>query len=180
MTVRDIVATSLFAAMIAILGFIPAIPVLGSPVPITAQGWGVMMAGLILGGKRGFYSVAIIWILAAIGMPVLAGGRGGLQSFVAPTSGYLLGWGLGVWVIGVLAGLHRNHLMSEIVALFIGGIFVVHVCGVIWLCFFAKLTFMQAALVDLIFIPGDIIKLILTLIITRQLRRAMPGAFERP
>ncbi|MCA0341275.1 MAG: biotin transporter BioY, partial [Proteobacteria bacterium] len=53
MTTRDIVLVALFAAIIVVLGLLPPITLGFIPVPITAQTLGVMLAGCILGAKRG-------------------------------------------------------------------------------------------------------------------------------
>jgi biotin transport system substrate-specific component len=49
---RNIAQVALFAAMIAALGLVPQIS-LGFGVPITAQTLGVMLAGAVLGARRG-------------------------------------------------------------------------------------------------------------------------------
>ena len=92
MTTRDLVLAALFAAIIVALGLLPPITLGFIPVPITAQSLGVMLAGVVLGSKRGTVAVLLVLLLAAIGLPVLSGGRGGLAVFAAPTTGYLIGW----------------------------------------------------------------------------------------
>ena len=78
MTTRDIVLVALFAAIIVVLGMLPPITLGFIPVPITAQSLGVMLAGCILGAKRGAGACLLVVLLVAIGLPVLSGGRGGL------------------------------------------------------------------------------------------------------
>ena len=70
--------------------------------PITAQTLGVMLAGSVLGARRGALAVLTFLVLAAVGLPLLAGGRGGLAVFAGPSVGFLLGWVLGAWVVGWL------------------------------------------------------------------------------
>ncbi len=74
MTTRDIVLVALFTAIIIVLGLIPPITLGFIPVPITAQSMGVMLAGCIIGAKRGAASYALLVLMVAIGLPVLAGG----------------------------------------------------------------------------------------------------------
>lgn len=73
-----------------------------SPVPITLQTMGVMLIGALLGSKRG--SLAVIAYLAegALGLPVFAGGACGLTALFGPTSGYLFGFILSAFVVGLL------------------------------------------------------------------------------
>ncbi len=92
MTTRDLVLISLFSAIIIALGLLPPITIGFIPVPITAQSLGVMLAGVVLGAKRGTLAVLLTILIAAIGLPVLSGGRGGLSIFTTPTTGFLIGW----------------------------------------------------------------------------------------
>jgi len=92
MTTRDLVLISLFSAIIIALGLLPPITLGIIPVPITAQSLGVMLAGVVLGAKRGTLAVLLTILIAAIGLPVLSGGRGGLSIFTTPTTGYLIGF----------------------------------------------------------------------------------------
>ena len=48
----------------------------GFLVPITAQSLGVMLAGAILGARRGFLSLLLLLVLVAVGLPLLAGSAG--------------------------------------------------------------------------------------------------------
>lgn len=48
-----------------------------------------MLAGVILGAKRGALAAVLVILLVAIGLPVLSGGRGGLAVFAGPTVGFL-------------------------------------------------------------------------------------------
>src|SRR5919112_409529 len=76
---RDLAYVALFAAVIAVLGTIPAIPV--GPVPITAQTLGVMLAGAVLGARRGFLAVLLFLVLVALALPFLPGDL--FKAFVA-------------------------------------------------------------------------------------------------
>jgi biotin transport system substrate-specific component len=95
LSTKDIVHIALFAALTAALGLFPplTLPVIG--VPITAQSLGVMLAGSIIGSKRGALALALFLLLVAIGLPLLAGGRGGVGVFLGPGGGFLLAWPLG-------------------------------------------------------------------------------------
>ncbi|MAM12187.1 MAG: BioY family transporter, partial [Rhizobiaceae bacterium] len=63
MTSRDLVLVALFTAIIVALGILPPIPLAFIPVPITAQTLGVMLAGLILGRRRGAPAVLLMFVL---------------------------------------------------------------------------------------------------------------------
>ena len=74
---RDVVLIALFAAITAGLAIFPplVLPVVG--VPVTAQSLGPMLAGGVLGARRGGLSMLLFLALVAMGLPLLAGGRGG-------------------------------------------------------------------------------------------------------
>jgi biotin transport system substrate-specific component len=103
MNARSITHIALYAALIAVLGLLPkfSIPVAGG-VPITAQTLGVMLAGVMLGPVRGFLACMLFLFIVALGLPLLAGGRGGLGVFFAPSVGFLIGFPLGAFVAGAL------------------------------------------------------------------------------
>ena len=84
MKTRDLVYVALFAAIVAVLGLLPPVPVPGIPVPITAETLGVMLAGSVLGGRRGGLALLVFLAVVAVGAPVLSGGRGGIGVFYGP------------------------------------------------------------------------------------------------
>ena len=86
---RDLALIATFAGVIAALGLVPAFTPPGFAVPITAQSLGVMLAGAVLGARRGFLSLLLLLVLVAVGLPLLAGGRGGLGVFATPSAGFL-------------------------------------------------------------------------------------------
>ena len=183
MTTKDISLVALMAAVIVALGLVPAIPLAGG-VPITLQSMGVMLAGLILGPKRGAAAVLVVIALVALGLPVLSGGRGGLAVFVGPTAGFLLGWVLAAFVAGFLAQVLEAPEKSTPVrvaqlslAAIAGGIVVLYACGILWLAFVAKLGLVKAFMVSIAFIPGDLAKAVVAALITVKVRQAM--AIER-
>ena len=169
---------SLFAALIAVLGLIPKID-LPLGVPITLQTLGVMLAGCLLGPKRALQALGLFLMAVALGLPLLSGGRGGVGVFFAPASGYLLGWPLGAFVTGAVmavmpTGTPRQSAISAFVASTVGGLLVVHVCGVVGLVYIANLSWQQAAIGTLAFVPGDLIKCALCATVVHTVARGVP------
>ena len=73
------------------------------PVPVTMQTFAVLMVGALYGWRLGGITV-LAWLLeAALGMPVLAGGKGGIAPFIGPTAGYLFAFPVGAMLMGWLA-----------------------------------------------------------------------------
>lgn len=175
---RDLAQVAIFAALIAAFGLIPGINVGVTPVPIVLQTLGVMLAGAVLGPRKGTAAVAVFLVLVAAGLPLLSGGRGGIHYFYAtPSSGYLYGWVLGALVIGLLTRplLPRYPLGLGLLATAAGGIGAVYLCGVPFTAWRMQLPLWTAVLDALKFIPGDIVKVIVAAVVAKQVHRSYPG-----
>jgi biotin transport system substrate-specific component len=172
---RALVRVALFAAIIAVLGLIPRIdlPIAGG-VPITAQTLGVMLAGVILGARLGAAAVLLFIAVVALGMPFLAGGRGGLGVFAGPTVGFLLGWIPGVVVTGLAFRALRGLPVAVAGALasVAGGIVAVYACGIVGLSLVTGMPIARAALASVVFFPGDLIKAALVGLLAASLPRS--------
>ena len=99
---QDVAVCGLFTALIAVGAFIKiVIPVGADTMNFTLQWLFVLLAGLLLGSRRAFRSVAVYLITGLIGFPVFARG-GGPAYLLRPTFGFLLGFALAAWAIGFL------------------------------------------------------------------------------
>lgn len=174
--VKGLVRCALFAALIAALGLLPPLPVPVIPVPITAQTLGVMLAGAVLGARRGALAVILFLLVVALGFPMLSGGRGGLGAFAAPSAGFLLGWVPGAALTGLLAGKAGTNVIRLVAACVAGGIGAVYLIGVPWMAWRAGLPLAQASAAAAIFLPGDAIKAVAAAVAVRAVRRGAPGS----
>lgn len=180
-TTRDVVMIALFAAIIVTLGLVPPVTIGVVPVPITLQTLGVMLAGAALGPVRGALACALVALLTAVGLPVLAGGRGGIGVFLGPTGGYVVGWVLGALVTGLLVkhwvlrlGSRWAQVAGYFAACVVGGILVVYLVGIPWLSVASGLSLGQALVGGLVFVPGDLVKAAITALVVHGVRRAYP------
>lgn len=169
---------ALFAALMAVFGLIPKLD-LPLGVPITLQTLGVMLAGALLGPRRALLAMGLFLGAVAIGLPLLSGGRGGLGVFFAPSAGYLLAWPVGAFVTGLVmsqlpTGTPRAAALSAFVAACVGGLLVVHAGGVVGLVLLAKMGWAQAITGTLVFVPGDLIKAVLTAAVVHTVARGLP------
>lgn len=171
----DLARIAVFAALIVVLGTV-TVPIPGG-VPITAQTLGVMLAGLVLGARRAPLAVLVVLALAAAGLPVLAGGRGGLGVFLGPTAGYLLGWIAGSIVIGLIAHHGRFTWWRAGLGAVLGGILVIYLFGIPVQSLVTGVPFGPTVLSSLVFLPGDLLKAVLAVVLAVALRRAYPRAF---
>jgi len=74
------------------------------PVPVTMQTFAVTLVGALFGARLGALTV-LAWLgEAMLGLPVLAGGAGGIVHFTGPTAGYLAAFPVMAAMVGFLAG----------------------------------------------------------------------------
>jgi biotin transport system substrate-specific component len=171
---RDLVHVALFAAITAVLGVVPAVNV--GPVPITAQTLGVMLAGSVVGARRGFLSQLLFLVLVAVGLPLLPGGRGGLSVFAGPTAGYLLSWPVAALVIGLVTErVWRRYTFGwGLAANVLGGMLVIYAIGIPVSAAVLGASLWTTLVAALIFLPGDLVKAVLAAAVAVRVRRSYP------
>ncbi|WP_379127315.1 biotin transporter BioY [Paenibacillus sp. sgz500958] len=176
MKTKELVYAALFAALIAVLGLIPPIPLGFIPVPITAQTLGVMLAGCFLGKRMGALSLVVFIILIAIGLPVLTGGRGGLGVLVGPSAGYIFSWP----VVAGLIGWYSEKIWPKvqtwklITINLVFGVLLVNLIGASIMAWITNTAVWAGLTGALAFLPGDIIKAVIAAVITMQLKSISP------
>jgi biotin transport system substrate-specific component len=168
---------AIFAGIVAALGVVPAFQPPGFTVPITAQSLGVMLAGAVIGARRGFLALLLFLALVAAGLPLLAGGRGGLGVFFGASAGFLLAWPVTAFVIGWLTerGGPSYRLHWGIVANILGGIVLLYAAGIVGIAVVGHMSVAAAAVSTWIFIPGDLVKAVLAALVARGVHAAYPG-----
>lgn len=173
---RNLSYIALFAALIAVLGLIPKIDLI-SGIPITAQSLGIMLCGAVLGARRGALAVLMFLLLVALGLPILAGGRGGLGVFAGPSVGFLIGFPVAAFVIGkVIESTNIPIFWATLLGAFWGGVVVLYAFGIAGMAWMLNMSLYEALISALAFLPGDLIKVTLTAFITRSISRARPNA----
>lgn len=176
MKTRDLVHVALFAALMAGLGLLPPLDLPFIPVPITSQTLGVMLAGSTLGARKGGLSMLLFHLLVAAGLPLLAGGHGGLGVYPGPTGGFFVGFIPGAFVVGWLTERAWTRLSVPLAFAInvLGGIAVLYAVGIPWLAVSAGLPLTKAALGSLAFVPGDCVKAAVAASTAVTLKRAWP------
>ncbi len=129
---RELALITLFAALTA-LGARVVIPLPFTPVPVTLQVLFPLLAGLLLGSKRGALSQAEYLAAGLAGLPVFAKGGAGLAYLFGPTGGYLLGFVVAAFVVGELATKMRASTKTATFLASLGGVAVIYLCGALWL-----------------------------------------------
>ena len=121
----------LFAALTAIGAFIK-IPLPPPLVPFTLQFLFCALAGVLLGSKMGALSQLIYVLVGLVGIPVFTEG-GGLHYVVKPTFGYLVGFVLGAYVIGLCVEKVKEINFKHLFIASLIGLVVVYVLGVVYM-----------------------------------------------
>lgn len=104
-----------------------------TPVPITGQTLGVLLAGGALGWRSGAASQLLYWMFGLVGLPFYAGGAGGWTNGTGATMGYFVGFVVAAGVIGYLAERkHDRNLASSWSAMALGSI-IIYAFGAVWL-----------------------------------------------
>ncbi|MDR2864806.1 MAG: biotin transporter BioY [Spirochaetaceae bacterium] len=180
------VFTALFAALISVSALVQLSAGPFAIIPLVLQNMMALLSGAILGAAGGAVSVSLFVISGALGLPVYAGGRGGFAILLGPTGGFLIGYILGSFVCGLILGMPSytekrsfKTLIKTIVA-GLSGFIIIYIPGLLWYTIsyvmkrdtidFSSAVFKGAMEAFLPFIPGDLVKLILFVLLTRALR----------
>lgn len=165
--VRMLVYASLLAALMAVGAYL-AVPL--GPVPIVMQNMFVFLAGLLLGGRWALASVGVYLLTGALGLPVFAGGLGGIGRIVGPTGGYLVGYLPAVFVVGYVSEKARARIGYDVLAMICGSV-VLYACGVSWLKILTGMTWSKTLAVGMYpFLIGDALKIAAAALIAKALR----------
>lgn len=176
LTVQEMTTMALLAALLCVSSYISIrLPI--STVPITAQTLVVNMIALLLLPKKAGFTVLIWILLGAVGLPVFSNGTGGFGILAGATGGYIFGYLAAAILISLIRG-RKNKWIRNLIAVLIG-IPVIYAVGLPWMKAVTGITW-QAALVSgmVIFLPGDIVKCVLALLLCKPLWPVVNAARE--
>ncbi|GGC50594.1 biotin transporter BioY [Brevibacterium sediminis] len=181
----DIALVAVFAAMIAAFAMMPPVPVGPLGVPITLQTFAIALCGMVLGPWRGFAATLLYVVLGLVGLPIFSGMRGGIGVLAGPSAGYILSFALYALLAGLIArwAVRRFSGMKLGVVLFLGGfggsLLLNHPLGILGMSINGDLPLGVAAVADLAYWPGDIVKNILAASVAVLIHRAFPDVLRR-
>jgi biotin transport system substrate-specific component len=110
-----------------------AIPVPGSPVPVTGQTLGVLILGTTYGSTLGVTTFAMYILAGIAGAPVFANSGHGLDRIVGATGGYLIGMLVATFVLGQLARFRLDQKFVTALPSMLIGTVITFSFGLIWL-----------------------------------------------
>jgi biotin transport system substrate-specific component len=161
----SLLKTGMFALLLWAASAAGAIPIPGTPVPITLQTFVVMLAALTLNWKEAAGAVGAYLAAGAMGAPVFAGGTS-TMALVGPSAGFLIGFLPGVIIAALLKGkantngfLGYAHTAARyLLAAVIGCIGVVYAFGFLIQAAVTGVPLGVVATASIGFVLGDLIK----------------------
>lgn len=166
--IRRLAYAAEFAALFGLASFF-VIPV--GPVPITLQVLLIAFAGLFLGPRTAVLAVILYLLAGAVGLPIFAVGKAGLGVLFGPSGGYLVGF----LFLAFIAGLARKTgTVGTLVGLVVA-VAACHACGIIGMSLTLNKTLVQAFYMDLVFVPADLVKVLLAFLFWRMVRHRSLG-----
>lgn len=177
-TSTDLALIAVFAALIAVSSVAVALPIGINGVPLTLQTFAILLTGATLGAGRGFLSVLLYLTVGLAGLPVFAGGMAGVAPFLGVTGGYLLAFPFAAAIIGWAAARFRSQgpliMVTGLIVAGVVAIVIVTFAGAGSIAIVGNLTYREALIAALVYVPGDLIKLIIAAVVASSVHRAFP------
>ncbi|MEL7530695.1 MAG: biotin transporter BioY [Bacteroidota bacterium] len=126
-----IVLASLLICLIAPI----EIPI-GASLPVTCQTLIILTLAMILGANCGAIATGLYLFAGAIGLPVFAQGRSGVEILFGPTGGFLFSFVIAAWIVGKMAEGAWGRKWYNIMFAQLTGQAIILTIGFIWLGFF--------------------------------------------
>jgi len=154
MRTKDIVEIALMAAVLFVLSLIK-IPL--GPVPISLQTLGVMIAGTVLGSKKGGLATLIYCLTL-------------FSRVTGPTGGFIVSFPIAAFLIGLMLEKTNHKVNTIFIANTLFGVLLVYALGLPWFMHVTELSLNKSLTLAVFpFIPGDMVKVILTTIVSPRL-----------
>jgi biotin transport system substrate-specific component len=139
-----------------------ALPVPGSPVPVTGQTFAVLLTAAALGPLRGLASQGLYLALGLVGLPVFAGAAHGPHVVFGASGGYLVGFLVAAAIVGAGARRGADRSPLRTLLLFALASVVIYAIGTAWLCLDTGMSASAGIAAGVTpFIPGDVAKALL-------------------
>jgi len=170
LNIKQITSIGVMAAAICLLAPL-SIPI--GPVPISLTNLVIYFSLYILGMKKGTLSYLIYLLIGMVGLPVFSGFTSGPGKLFGPTGGYLIGFIPMAILAGILIDRYTNKKLICLLGMILGTA-ICYAFGTIWLAYQAHMDFAAAIWAGVIpFIPADLIKMILAMLIGPQIREQL-------
>ena len=172
---QNLTGIALMTAILCITGPF-AIPIGLSPVPVTLSTLTIYLCLFAIGLKKGCVSILLYLLLGFMGLPVFAGFSGGIGKLFGPTGGYLMGYLLLAFIAGLFINKRTNKWYLYLLGMFLGTA-ACYLFGSVWMAYQMQLSYLTALSIGTLpYLPADLIKMLLALLLGYPLRRAMTSA----
>ena len=167
---NSLVLIALFTAVICVCSFI-SIPFVS--LPITMQSLSIALSLLLLGGKRGAFSIALYILIGIVGLPVFSGFQSGVGAIGGVGGGFIIGFlalSLVFWLAEALLGKSN---IAKIIGYCVGHI-IMYLCGALWYFFFftsGEGVFYVLMVAIVPYILPDVIKFLIAFLIFSKLKK---------
>lgn len=164
---RELCFSALMAALLCLMGPL-TVPV--GAVPVSVLGFGICLAGSVLGPRSAVFSIGVYILMGAVGFPVFSGWTGGIAHIAGPTGGYILGY----LPCAAIAGMSRKGGLRRAIIVMTAGTLAMYVLGTAWFMIQTK-TRLSAALIICVlpFIPFDGVKIIAASLVGIRIKGAL-------
>ncbi len=170
---RRLLAVAAFCLLTALLAQV-RIPLPGTPVPMTLQVLGVLLAGLFLSPTLAGAAMGLYLVAGMVYTPMFAPGSAGLAGI---TGGYLLGFFPAAMLVAWLRG--RSTALRRLVGAAAAGTATVFACGAVWQYqLFGQSLWSAMAAGVLPFLPKAAVQLGVAVAIARVVRGGLSGPRE--
>lgn len=156
--------TSAFAQILSLTGLTIlsaqiVIPLPFTPIPLTMQTFAILFGAAAIGPFKSLIAQFAYISLAALGMPILAGDKGGIEAVIGATAGYLLAFMVASFVVGKIASQITTKKFQGVLIGYVLGSLIIYVLGASWLAIYTGKGISYAVINGVIpFLIGDLIK----------------------
>lgn len=166
LTLKGMILAALFAALTGILTQVQ-IPL--PYVPINLALFAVYLAGALLGPKYATLSMVVYVLIGAVGVPVFSGFSGGLQKLAGPTGGYIVGYVVCAFLVGLLSR-RWDFSFLKLALSMLAGMLACYALGTVWFMISTQNSlWVSLGYCVFPFLPGDAVKIALAALLAQRL-----------
>lgn len=172
LSTKNMVLIGLVTAVTCILAPM-SIPLPFSPIPISFTNLVIYFSIYLLGWKLATVSYITYILIGLVGLPVFSGFSGGFGKLAGPTGGYLVGFIFMTIIAGWFVGTFPKKKGLILAGLVLGTI-VAYALAALWLSAQLHISFFQGIVTGVLpYLPGDLIKMIIAIMIGPVLRASV-------
>ena len=173
MKISDLTRVALLLALLIISAQF-AIPI--GPVAISLQTLVVLIIGMVLPTGQAVLTTTLYLLVGLIGLPIFAQATGGLHSVFLPSFGFILSFIPAVWVMSKICSRNYESENKKYIMAVLAGNLIIYLIGISYMSFILifylgnDMNLWGVLSIGMLpFIPGDIVKTIIAMNISKRL-----------